>query len=249
MNEKLRHKNSDSMLAGKTIIVTGAGRGIGKAIAHAVAARGMRVALLARTEKEITQEADVIRDGGGEALPLACDVSDPAQVTAAVAQCKAKFGVIDALVNNAGAFLEAPIPEIKLEDWDYVFRVNVTGPLLFMQSLLPIMTEQGGGKIINIASTAGLQAYLHQSAYCASKHALLGLSRCLALEAKPHNVHVHSICPGGVRTGFIAKTNLGQRLEGQVIIEPEDVAETVVFLLGQPDNIDIPEIVMRRCQP
>ena len=108
------------------------------------------------------------------------------------------------------------------------------------------MISQGAGRILNIASTASVQGYLHQAAYCASKHGLLGFSRSLAIELKPHNIHVHVLCPGGVDTDLIKGTYLGERLKGQTMIRPEDIAEMVLFLLRQPDNIDVAEVVVRR---
>ena len=105
------------------------------------------------------------------------------------------------------------------------------------------------GKIINIASTSSVQGYLQQSAYCASKHGLLGFAHCLAIEAKPHNIHVYNLCPGGVDTDLIKGTYLGERLKGQQMIAPADIAEMVVFLLQQPDHIDLPELIVRRFSP
>ena len=105
------------------------------------------------------------------------------------------------------------------------------------------------GKIVNIASTSSVQGYLSQSAYCASKHGLLGFARGLAIEARPHNVHVYNLCPGGVDTDLIKGTFLGEHLKGQQMIAPADIAEMVVFLLKQPDHIDLPEIIVRRFTP
>ena len=234
-------------LSGRTAIISGAGRGIGRSVALALSVAGAEVALLARTEEQLCSLADQIIREGGKALPVPCDVSDPGQISAAVTACRERFGRIDILVNNAGIFLEAPVAEMSLADWERVLRVNATGPFLLCRTVLPSMFEQGGGRIINIASTSGVQGYLKQSAYCASKHALVGFSRCLALEVKPRNVHVHTVCPGGVRTDFIAGTYLSERLEGQAMLDPENIAELVVFLAKQPDNVDIAEVIVRRC--
>jgi NAD(P)-dependent dehydrogenase (short-subunit alcohol dehydrogenase family) len=102
------------------------------------------------------------------------------------------------------------------------------------------------GRIIAIASSAGTHGFIHQAAYCASKHGLLGFMRCLSIEAKAHNVHVHAICPGGVRTGLLADTYMGERVSQGPIIEPENIADLVLFLIRQPENIDIPEISLKR---
>ena len=141
------------------------------------------------------------------------------------------------------------MPEIQLADWERVLRVNLTAPFLLTREVLPHMIARRQGRIVNIASTSSTQGYLHQSAYCASKHGLLGFGRSLAMEAKPHNVHVHTLCPGGVDTDLIKGTYLGERLKGQPMINPEDIAEMVLFLLRQPDNIDLAEVVVRRFDP
>ena len=156
---------------------------------------------------------------------------------------------MDFLINNAGTFLEKAVPDIQLADWERVLRVNLTAPFLLTREVLPHMIARRQGRIVNIASTASTQGYLHQSAYCASKHGLLGFGRSLAMEAKPHNVHVHTLCPGGVDTDLIKGTYLGERLKGQPMINPEDIAEMVLFLLRQPDNIDLAEVVVRRFDP
>jgi 3-oxoacyl-[acyl-carrier protein] reductase len=108
------------------------------------------------------------------------------------------------------------------------------------------MKDQKGGRIIAIASAASTQGYIHQAAYCASKHGLLGFTRCLSIEARPHNVHVHTICPGGVRTDLLKDTYMGKRVSQGSLIEPENIAELVLFLIRQPENIDIPEINLKR---
>ncbi len=234
-------------LAGNVVLVTGASRGIGRAAALRLAREGARLALVARREDQLAEVAGLVREAGSEALPLVCDAADPAAIAAAVARCVEVYGRLDALVNNAGAFLEAPITDIALADWNYVLQVNVTAPFLFCQAALPIMQRQRSGRIVNIASTAGTKGYLYQSAYCTSKHALLGFARCLALEAKPHGIHVVTLCPGGVRTGFVGDGHLADRLAGQAMIEPEDMAEWILFALQQPDNLDTSEIVIERC--
>ena len=234
-------------LAGNVVLVTGASRGIGRAAALRLGAEGARLALVARREDQLAEVAARVREAGGEALPIPCDAADPAAIEAAMARCVAAYGRIDALVNNAGAFLNAPVGEIALADWNYVLQVNVTAPFLFCQAVLPTMRRQRAGRIVNVASTAGTKGYLYQSAYCASKHALLGFARCLALETKPDGIHVVTLCPGGVRTGFVGDGHLASRLAGQAMIEPEDMAEWILFALQQPDNIDVPEIVIERC--
>jgi len=223
-------------LRGKTALVTGASRGIGLAVARALGRAGVRLTLLSRTRPPAGVR--------GKFIP--CDLAEAEQIPAAVAQAADHLGRIDFVINNAGLFLEKPVPEIALADWEKILRVNLTAPFLVCREVLPAMIKRRQGRVINIASVASLQGYLHQSAYSASKHGLLGFARSLAIEARPHHIHVHTLCPGGVDTGLIKGTLLGERLKGQPMIQSGDIAETVLFLLRQPANIDLPEIVIRR---
>ena len=224
-------------LTGKRAIVTGASRGIGLAVAQALAREGVRLGLLSRTRPRLAGEF------------VACDLADSEGIAPAVRQLLKRLGPVDFLINNAGIFLEKAAAEIQLADWDRVQRVNLTAPFLIVREVLPGMIARRRGRIINIASTAALQGYAGQSAYCASKHGLLGFARCLAMEVKPHNIHVHTLCPGGVATDLIKGTALGRRLEGQPMIQPRDIAGMVIFLLRQPGNIDLAEIAVRRFDP
>jgi len=221
-------------LSGKTAIVTGASRGIGLAIARALAREGVRLGLMSRSKPDI----------GGEFV--ACDFAELEQIPAAVRQLVERLGEVDYLINNAGMFLETPVTEMKLADWEHLMRVNLTAPFLVTREVLPRMIARRQGRIVNISSTAGVQGHLHQSAYCASKHGLLGFARSLTMELKPHNIHVYTLSPGGVDTDLIKGTYLAERLKGQPMIAPGDVAEMVVFLLRQPENIDLPELIVRR---
>ena len=226
-------------LQGKTAIVTGASRGIGHAIAVALASEGVRIGLLSRTPVQLE----------GDHVFEACDLADLDRVPGAIKTLCDKLGGLDFLVNNAGVFVENTVLDTTLDDWERALRINLTAPFLICREALPHMIAQKHGKIVNIASTSSVQGYSQQSAYCASKHGLLGLARCLAIEAKPHNVHVYNICPGGVDTDLIKGTQLGERLKGQAMIDPADIAEMVVFLLKQPNHIDLPEMIVRRFTP
>jgi len=233
----------------QTALVTGAGRGIGRAVSIALAREGVQVALVARSADELETLADEIRQGGGRADVFPADLSELALLPALVAQVNETLGSIDLLVNNAGVFIEKPVMELSVDDWERTQRVNTTAPFILCREILPLMAANKLGRIINVASTSSLQGYLNQSAYCASKHAMLGLSRVLTIEAKPLGVHVNTLCPGGVDTDLIAGTYLASRLEGQPMIRPEDIAEQVLFLMRQPETIDISGIVTRRFIP
>ncbi len=156
---------------------------------------------------------------------------------------------VDLLVNNAGVFHESAVVEQELDDWERVLRINLTAPMLLCRLILPLMIAAGGGRIVNIASSSAVQGYAGQAAYSASKHGLLGLARCLALEARPHNIHVHTLCPGGVDTDLIRGTEVGRRFEGQPLIVPQDIADLVLFCISQAGDVDMPEVVLRRFIP
>jgi 3-oxoacyl-[acyl-carrier protein] reductase len=224
-------------LAGKTAILTGASRGIGLAILEALTREHVRVGALSRSKPAAEVEF------------VGCDLADSEKIPGAVRQLMDRLGAVDFLINNAGTFLEKPVADMQLADWDRLLRVNLTAPFLVTREVLARMIARREGRIINIASTASAQGYLHQSAYVASKHGLLGFARALAIEAKPHNIHVHTLCPGGVDTDLIKGTHLGDRLKGRPMIDPQDIAEMVIFLLRQPGNIDLPEITVRRFDP
>jgi NAD(P)-dependent dehydrogenase (short-subunit alcohol dehydrogenase family) len=226
-----------SLLSGKGAIVTGASRGIGLAVAQALAHEGVRLGLLCRSRPAVAGEFVV------------CDLADLDRIPTAVGRLIERLGTVDFLINNAGTFLEKSVPEILLADWERILRVNLTAPFVVTREVLPGMIARRQGRIINIGSTSSTQGYLHQSAYCASKHGLLGFARSLAIEVKPHNIHVHTLCPGGVDTDFIKGTYLGERLKGQAMINPQDIAQMVLFLLGQPENIDLSEVIVRRFDP
>ena len=236
----------ENMLRGKTAIVTGAGRGIGKAIALALGKEKMRLALLARSTDQLQEVVGHIRAAGGEAIAVPCDLMNSDALEASLNKVYQQFDSLDVVINNAGIFLEKPIAEIKLEEWERVLRINLTASFLICQSAFLKMKDRQSGRIIAIASSASTQGFIHQAGYCASKHGLLGFMRCLSIEAKPHNVHVHTICPGGVRTDLLKGTYMGDRVSQSAIIEPENIADMVLFLLRQPANIDIPEINLKR---
>jgi len=232
-------------LRNKSAIITGASRGIGRSTALALAREGMRVALVARSADNLEEVATQIRTEGGEAFALPYDFSDSAGIPALAAGLIKILGGLDALINNAGTFLERDLVEMTDQELRHVLDVNLVAPFALTRELLPDLRKTSG-RIINLASTSGLQGYAQQSGYCASKAGLLGMMRALAIEEKPFGIRIHNLCPGGVDTDFINHTRLGERLAGQVMIAPDDIGEMVAFLLRQPANVDISELVIRR---
>jgi 3-oxoacyl-[acyl-carrier protein] reductase len=234
----------------QTAVITGASRGIGRAIAEALGKQKMRLVLLARSKDKLEEVATRVNELGGEGIVEECDFSNQESLQDAILSIKNKINKIDIFISNAGAFLEKPLTDISLQEWERVMRINLTAPFLLYKEMMLIMKNQkSGGKIITIASSSSLKGYVNQSVYSASKHGLLGLTRCLAIEGKPHNIHVNTICPGGVKTDFIKGSYCEKRVSKGPMIEPEDVAKLVLFLIQQKENVDIPEVVLNRFAP
>jgi 3-hydroxybutyrate dehydrogenase len=238
---------STGRLAGRTAIVTGASRGIGQAIALEFAREGCAVSLVATNHAGLENTASQIKAEGGRALVQPFDVSDRESCFGAVKRCEAEFGEVEILVNAAGAYIANRFLDYSAEDFDRLLQVNLFGPLHLMQATLPGMRERKYGKIINIASTAGKSASANQSAYNTSKHALVGLTRCVAMEAGAVGVNVNAICPGFVDTKMLENAmrtvatmnNMGfedfkasamNRVVLRRPVTPQEVANLAVYL-------------------
>jgi ketoreductase len=198
-------------LHGQHAVVTGGGRGIGAAIAGALAACGARVTLMARTAAAVEETAHALRTTTNAiARGIACDVSNPADVRRAFEQAVGASGTVQILVNNAGQAREAEAFEtISLDTWNRLIAVNLTGTMLCTQQVLPAMRAAGSGRIVNIASTAGLRGYAGLAPYCASKHGVIGLTRALAAETARSGITVNAVCPGYVETPMAQRVRAG----------------------------------------
>lgn len=192
-------------LDGRHALITGAGSGIGAAIARALAECGARITLLARRRKQLEQTAAQL-DGVSTTHLACCDVGEESQVEQAVLGARAALGPIQILVNNAGQASSAPFLKTDTALWRLMIATNLTGAYLCSRAVLPDMIEGGFGRIINVASTAGLKGYAYISAYCASKHGLIGLTRALAIELAQCNVTVNAVCPSYTDTEMTRAT-------------------------------------------
>ncbi len=188
------------MLAGRRAVVTGGGRGIGAAVARLLAGEGAAVAVSARSLDEIEAVAAEIREAGGEAHALACDVASEVEVEALAEAAIDRLGNIDILVNNAGTAYSAPLVKTTLDDWNRLLTVNATGTFLCTRAFLPGMLEAGWGRVVNIASIAGRIGAPYIAAYVAAKHAVVGFTRAAASEVAARGVTVNAVCPGYVDT-------------------------------------------------
>jgi len=215
---------------GKVALVTGAASGIGRATAVAFAAEGARVAILDRTEDALRETATAIRGAGGEVQILACDVSHPEQVAAAIARVVERFGRLDIAFNNAGVENKAaPVAETELDEWDRILAINLRGTFVCMKHELAQMVRQGGGVIVNTSSGAGIRGVAGGAAYAASKHAIIGLTRSAALDYARQNIRVNAILPGNIETPMMDRFTGGD-IQKAIDLEP-------VGRLGKPEEI------------
>ena len=220
---------------GRTALITGASSGIGRLLALRIAAAGARVGLVSRREPELEALAEEIRAGGGEAIPLVCDVADRQQALTTAEKAVDALGRIDVLINNAGYGHHRRFLDWDLEDMERLMRVNFLGTLYFTKALLPAMVERGRGWLVFIASAAGRIAPADETAYAASKHAMVGLAGSLSLEVEDAGVHVLTVCPGAIRTPFFDDEALARlpAVARRQMAEPEDLVEAIMDALAR----------------
>jgi NAD(P)-dependent dehydrogenase (short-subunit alcohol dehydrogenase family) len=224
----------------KVVVVTGASRGIGRATALAMAAAGAQVVVAARTADQLHSLADEIEaQTGRPALVAVTDVAVETDVARMVAQAEQAFGRVDVLVNNAGFNArKCKIWELKTEEWDAMFAVNLRGAFLCCRAVLPGMIARHSGQIINVVSTASQIGLEEMGAYGATKWGLLGLTKSLIKEARPYNVRVTAFSPGGTDTTFRAEAR-------PQYLAPETVAQAIVFVASLPEEAVVHDLVIR----
>ena len=232
-------------LAGQVAVITGAGRGIGAAIAQELANLGATVVLWGRTRSALESTAQAIAQAGGKAQVVACDVRSIQSVDAAAKHVEASCGHVDILVNNAGiGGFGGPLHQLPPDLWDQILNTNLRGVYYAVRAFAPLMIRARSGHIINISSLAGKNALPNGAAYAASKWGLNGLSYSLAEELRGHNIRVAVICPGSTNT------DLGPHAgkDHSKMLEPEDVAHAVAMLMTQNPQSFVSEILMRPTQ-
>lgn len=233
-----------SLLSGRHAVVTGGGRGIGAAIAQALVGAGATVTLLGRDAARLAAQAGAL---GAAADAASCDVADERSVQSVFAELRARHPGIDILVNNAGQAESAPFARTDLALWNRMLAVNLTGTFLCTREALPAMVKRGWGRVVNVASTAGLVGYPYVAAYCAAKHGVVGLTRAAALETAKSGVTVNAVCPGYTETDIVkdavanivqktgkseaeARAALTSRNPQGRMVRPEEVANAVLWL-------------------
>ena len=227
-------------LTNKIALVTGAGKGIGRAVALALAHEGVHVGLLARTESDLQELAAEIAKLGVKSFSVVADVADRAAVEAAVAQVQQELGPIDILLNNAGIGTFGKFLELEPAQWEHIIQVNLMGTYYVTRAVLPGMIARQAGDIINISSTAGQRGAAGTSAYSASKFAVLGLTESLMQEVRKHNIRVSALTPSTVATPLALANNLTDGNPDKVM-QPEDLAEFIVSQLKLNRRIFIKE--------
>jgi 3-oxoacyl-[acyl-carrier protein] reductase len=231
-------------LAGKVVIVTGASRGIGRAISIALAAEGATVVLAARSLERLRATAEKVRGKGAKAEIVVTELTEESSIKNLVKVTREKFGRLDVLVNNAGVTHSAKLEETSTEDWQRCLWVNARAPFILCREALPMLRKSPSACIINIASVVGVKGYPLQSAYTSSKHALRGMTISLAEELRNSSIRVHLVCPGGVDTDLVR--NVRPDIKKQDLIGPDEIAELVLYLVTHRGNGVIDELHVRR---
>ncbi|MGH6989040.1 MAG: SDR family NAD(P)-dependent oxidoreductase [Stellaceae bacterium] len=235
-------------LTDRVAIVTGGNSGIGRAIALAYAAEGAKLVLAARRAAELDGVAGEIRATGGSALALPTDITDEAQVIALFERAVAEYGRVDVLINNAGRAIHKPTEDLSLEDWRKVIDVNLTGAFLCAREAFRIMKRQKSGRIINIGSVSAKVPRPDTISYAASKFALEGMTRALALEGRDHGVLVSILHPGNTVSSIGAAPQIGAQPEGRM--KAEDLAAVAVLMAKLPGEVNMLEaLVLPRTMP
>jgi NAD(P)-dependent dehydrogenase (short-subunit alcohol dehydrogenase family) len=239
--------NGNGVLRGRHALVTGGGRGIGASIVRSLAGHGAKVSLLGRTASTLESLAAELQSAGAQTFCAIADVAKRESLEAAFSGARTMFGPIEILINNAGQAISAPIAKRDDALWERLLAINLSGTYFGIQAALPDMLQGGFGRIVNIASTAGLTGYPYVAAYCAAKHGVIGLTRAVAREVATRNITINAVCPGYTDTDLIreaaAKISAvtGRKVDDALqamtksnpqgrLIQPDEVANAVAWL-------------------
>jgi NAD(P)-dependent dehydrogenase (short-subunit alcohol dehydrogenase family) len=234
------------VLGGKKCLLTGASGGLGRAVARLLVSQGCEIMLTGRSDTALEALREELQGNGarqGGVHACAADLGSDEQLAALCARARERLGRVDILVNNAGVFPVAPLAACDLRDFDACFAVNVRAAFALCQAFAPEMAARGWGRIVNVGSSSSYAGFPNTSIYCASKHALLGLSRSLHAELKARNVRAYCVSPGSVQT------DMGRRVVGQdydTFIEPTEVAEYLAFVIAYDGNLVSDELRLNR---
>lgn len=231
-------------LKNKIALITGASKGIGRSISLALAAKGIKVLLVARSEKLLNDLQNKINNSGGFAKAYPADLCKDDNIRDLFKNINNDFGKLDILINNAGVVKSGNIIDFSIDDFDMLIDINLRAVYLCCQQALKMMVPAGKGYIINLSSVVGFKGYPQQTAYSAAKHGVMGLTKALAAEVAEHGIRVSVILPGGVDTDLIREAR--PDLDSSVLMQPEDIADTVLYLLKLPERAMVDQIYIRR---
>ena len=225
-------------------LVTGASRGIGKAIALELASLRYDLALVARNESALAEVIASLPESCGKAVAIPADLSQEESYPSVIAEAVSELGGLDVLVNCAGLSQAGSFTEVTPQEWDQIFAVNAKAPFFLCKEALPYLKESPKATVINISSVVGFKGYINQSAYSSSKHALAGFTKVFAKEVQPFGIRVHLISPGGVATEMVIK--MRPDINASELIQPSEIAELVRFLVTREGNGTIDHLYIRR---
>lgn len=231
-------------LAGKVAIVTGASRGIGRAVSVALAQETATIVLAARSIQELQITAEQVTKAGGQARIILVELTEEQSIRNLIQVAGEKLGRLDILVNNAGVTHSAEFQQTSTEDWQRCISINARAPFILCREALPLLKKAQAAYIVNIASVVGVKGYPLQSAYTASKHALRGMTISLAEELRGSNIRVHLLCPGGVDTDMVDRVR--PDIAKDELIKPQEIAELILYLVTHKGNAVMDELRIRR---
>lgn len=237
---------TEQELKGKVVLVTGAGSGLGEATARAFARQGCSVVCVDVNQQAAQRTSDALGARDTPSLAMGCDVADADSVSATIQQTIERLGRLDVVINCAAIDHTLSVEDMTINQWDQVIGVNLRGPFLLAKAALPVMREQRGGHIVNVASTAATRAWANASAYHASKWGLVGFGRGLGVEGRPYGIRVTTVIPGGMRTHFFDRfADQGIPMpQDEHLQSPANVADAIVFAVRMPAESVMQEMIV-----